>query len=78
MNSFLVVTPYKRFSMDGSAVSEVFKQWRFHVLCEEPYTVIIVAPLALAGFTADIGRFPFEYEVTELGKTETVKGIGLK
>ena len=78
MSAFLVITRYKRFSPDGNAVMQVFQRWKHVVLSDDPYTVVIGASLTRDQFVEQLRQFPFEYKVTELGKSVTVRGVGVE
>src|SRR3954452_25071077 len=64
LNKYLVVTPYRFVTNDGSAVSEIFQQFHFRILSQDPYIVVIGSDLEPMLFIENLRRFPFEYEIT--------------
>ena len=75
MNTFLVVTGYQRFSMEGSTAMEAFQQWIHNTICTEPYIVLVTAPLAMDDFIREMKRLDVKCRVTELGKTVEVMTV---
>ncbi len=57
---------------------EVFQRWKHLVLSDDPYTVVIGTEMTLERLAEELRLLPFEYKITELGRSIRVKGVGAK
>jgi hypothetical protein len=77
MNTFLVVTIYNRFTNEGSTVEDAFREYAPHTISTDPYSVTVTTHLTIDDFAREMNRLDVKCQVTELGRSVEVKGVGL-